>query len=208
MTHTPVSLPTGLNPVLSTSSQSAYDTDTIIHCDNNVGRYALKDDTIKKVYNSQNRNWLDLHESLLCDKDRKLFDMDIIVKNKPSNNTESANLSINVDKKCMTELVLLDDTKVLCLFDTGSTVNLISESLVNNSLYLSKMKIMQCNTQHIRNSSGEFSGNNFIEICFKVKDDFILSTTALIIPDFGSVKFILSTTSIMQLNSVVDLASQ
>ncbi len=36
----------------------------------------------------------------------------------------------------------------------------------------------------------------------------ILSTTALIVPDFGSVKFILNTTSMIQLNSAIDLPSQ
>ncbi len=34
--------------------------------------------------------------------------------------------------------------------------------------------------------------NMFIELCFRVKDDHILHTTALVVPDFGSVKFLLS----------------
>ncbi len=29
--------------------------------------------------------------------------------------------------------------------------------------------------------------NKFIEICFRVKDDYILHTTAIVVPDFGSV---------------------
>ncbi len=108
----------------------------------------------------------------------------------------------------MTELLLLDDTKVLSLFDTGSTVNLFSEYLVNSSTYLSSMHVIECGMYRIQNTTGKMNANKFIEICFKVNDDFILSTTALIVPDFGSVKFILSTTSMIQLNSFVFKTNQ
>ncbi len=47
--------------------------------------------------------------------------------------------------------------------------------------------------------------NKFIELCFRVKDDYILHTTALMVPDFGSVKFLLSFSSMNQLNSMVDV---
>ncbi len=38
-----------------------------------------------------------------------------------------------MNKHCMTELLLLDNVKVLCLFDTGSNVNLISVSVIKRS---------------------------------------------------------------------------
>ncbi len=69
----------------------------------------------------------------------------------------------------MTEL-LLDNTKVLCLFDTGSNVILISESLIKSSEYLSSLPILDCPDYTIRNTTGEINANKFIEICFRVKD--------------------------------------
>ncbi len=108
----------------------------------------------------------------------------------------------------MTELLLLDNTKVLSLFDTGSNVNLISESLIKSSEYLSSLPILNCPEYKIRNTSREMIANKFIELCFRVKDDYILHTTALVVPDFGSVKFLLSISSMNQLNSVVDVSSR
>ncbi len=143
----------------------------------------------------------------MVDKNRELFDLDILV-HQLSRNTDSPTLIIHVNKKCMIELLLLDDTKVLSLFDKGSTVNLISESLVKSSEYLSSMNVMECGTQRMQNTTGETTASKFIELSFIVKDGYILSITALIVPDFGSVKFISSTTSMIQLNSVIDIASQ
>ncbi len=80
---------------------------------------------------------------MMSDKNRELFDMDALVHQMSNGNTDSPTLSIHVDKKCMTELLLLDDTKELSLFDTGSTFNLISESLVKSSEYLSSMHVME-----------------------------------------------------------------
>ncbi len=125
-----------------------------------------------------------------------------------SGNTDSPTLNIHVDKKCITELLLLGDTKVLSLFDIGSTVNLISESLVKSSEYLSSMHVMECGMHRIQNTTGEMNASKFIEICFKFKNDFILGTTALIVPDFGPFKFILNTTGMIQFNSVIDITSQ
>ncbi len=96
----------------------------------------------------------------------------------------------------------------MSLFDTESTVNLILESLVKSSEYLSSIHVMECGTHKIQNTTGIMNASKCIEICFKVKDDFILSTTALIVPDCGSVKFILSTTSMIQLNSIINISSQ
>ncbi len=54
----------------------------------------------------------------------------------------------------------------------------------------------------IRNTRGEMLANQFIELCFRVH------TTALVVPDFGSVKFLLSISSMNQVNSVIDVLSR
>ncbi len=53
----------------------------------------------------------------------------------------------------MTELLLLNNTKALSLFDTGSTANLLSESLIKSSEYLSSLLIMNCPEHRIRNTA-------------------------------------------------------
>ncbi len=95
----------------------------------------------------------------------------------------------------MTELLLLDDTKVLSLFDTGSNVNLISESVIKSSEYLSSLLILNCPEYRIWNTSGEIIANKFIKLSFVVKDDYILRITALEVPDFSSGKFLLNISS-------------
>ncbi len=124
----PIAKSPGLKQELPNSSQSANKTDTLIHHENTTDRFAFKMDKSDKVFNAKNQNWKELHNSMMSDKNTELFDMDVLVHQLSSGNTDSPTLSIHVDKKCMTELLLLDDTKVLCSFDTGSTVNLISES--------------------------------------------------------------------------------
>ncbi len=121
-------------------------------------------------------------------------------------NVDSTRITIQVIKNCMTELLLQDNTQVLSLFDTGSNVDLISESVLKSSEYLSSLPIRNCPEYRIRNTSGEMVANKFIEFCFRVKDNYILHTTALLVPDFGSVKFLLSISSMNQLNSVVDVS--
>ncbi len=103
---------------------------------------------------------------------------------------------------------MIDNTKVLCLFDTGSNVKLISESVIKSSEYLSSIPILDCPDYTIRNTTGEINANKFIELCFRVKDDFILTTTALVVPDLGSVKFLLSISSMNHLNSVIDVSAR
>ncbi len=71
---------------------------------------------------------------LLREKNRELFETDLIVQSNNSSD-ESTRITIQVNKHCMTELLLLDNTKVLRLFDSGSTVNLISESVIKSSEY-------------------------------------------------------------------------
>ncbi len=98
--------------------------------------------------------------------------------------------------------------KVLCLFDTGSNVNLISESVIKSNEYLSSIPILNCLDYTIRNTTGEINAKKFIESCFRVKYDFILITTALVVPDLGSVKFLLSISSKNHLNSVIDVSAR
>ncbi len=50
--------------------------------------------------------------------------------------------------------------------------------------------------------------HKFIELCFRVKEDKLLHTTALVVPDFSSVMFLLSISSMNQLSSVVDVSSR
>ncbi len=121
---------------------------------------------------------------------------------------DSTTISLQVNQNCITELLLLDNTNVLSLFDTGSTVNLISGSVIKSREYLRNLPIMNCTEHRIRNTSGEMKVNKFIELCLKVKDDYILQTTALMLPDFGSVQFLLSISSMSQLNSVIDVNSR
>ncbi len=140
-------------------------------------------------------------------KNHELFETDFIVQDEHSQ-VESTRVNIQVNKHCMTELLLLDNTKVLCLFDTGSNVNLISESVIQSSEYLSSIPILDSPDYTIRNTTGEINANKFIESCFRVKDNFILNTTALVVHDFGSGKFLLSISSMNHLNSVIDVSAR
>ncbi len=79
----------------------------------------------------------------------------------------------------MIELLLLYNTKVLSLFDTGSNVNLISKSVIKSSEYLSSLPILSCPEYKIQNTSREMIAKKFIELCFKLKVDYILHITAL-----------------------------
>ncbi len=108
----------------------------------------------------------------------------------------------------MTELLLLDNTKVLSLFDTGSNINLISVSVIKSSEYLSSLPILNCLEYKIQTTSREMFVNKFTELCLRVKDDYILHTSALVVPDFSSVKFLLSISSMNQLKNVVDVSSR
>ncbi len=74
--------------------------------------------------------------------------------------------------------------------------------MIKSSEYLSSLPILNCSEHRIRNTSGEVIANKFIELCFRVKDHYILHT-ALLVPDFGSVQFLLSISSMNQLNRIV-----
>ncbi len=162
---------------------------------------------IDTVYNANNRTWQGIHDSITMTKNRELFETDFIVQDEHSQ-VDSTRVNMQVNKHCMTELLLLDNTKVLCLFDAGSNINLILEFVIQSSEYLTSIPILDCPDYTIRNNTGEINANKFIELCFRVKDDFILYTTALVVPDFGSVKLLLSIFSMNHLNSVIDVSSR
>jgi hypothetical protein len=144
-----------------------------------------------------NQEYLALHDSIITDENRELFDINLLV-------TQVENIHFN--KNCMTDLKLLDNSDVLCLFDTGSNVNLLCESIYENSAYLQSLPIRNCRMHKIFNTNSHIETNRFIEICFRVKDKYILQTTALLVPDFGNVKFILSSGSMTQLKSIINMS--
>ncbi len=162
---------------------------------------------IDTIYNAKNRTWQGIHDSITTVKNRELFETDFMVQGDHLH-INSTRVSIQVNKHRMTEVLLLDNTKVLCLFDTGSNVNLISESVIKSSEYLSSLPILVYPDYTIRNTTSEINANKFIELCFRVKDDFILNNTPLVVTDFGSVKFLLSIFSMNHLNSVIDVSSR
>ncbi len=80
--------------------------------------------------------------------------------------------------------------------------------MIKSTKYLSSIPILDCPDYTIRNTTSEIDANKFIELCFRVKDEFILTTTALVVPDFSSVKFLLSISSMNHLNSVIDVSAR
>ncbi len=204
----PTSLSTGYTHKQSPRHLSNNSSDTLNHLEYVPPRHAFSNtNKIDSVYNANNRTWQGIHDSITRAKNHELFETDFIVQDEHPQ-VDSTRVNIHVNKHCMTELLLLDNTKVLCLFDTGSNVNLISESVIKSSEYLSSIPILDCPDYTIRNTTGEINANKFIELCFRVKDDFILTTTALVVPDFGSVKFLLSISSMNHINSVIDVSAR
>ncbi len=106
---------TGSEKVLPNSSQPEDKTDTLIQHDNTTSRFAFKMDKIDNVFNVKNQNWKELDDSMMIDQNRELFDLDVFVHQMSSGNTDSPILSIHLNEKCMTELLLLGDTRVFKL---------------------------------------------------------------------------------------------
>jgi hypothetical protein len=156
--------------------------------------------------NTKNLDYLNLHDSIVTNENRELFDINLLVTNEESIDSECPIIQIQFNKNCMTDLKLLDDKPILCLFDTGSNVNLICESVYQNSAYLQSLPIRTCPKHRIFNTNSHIETDKFIEVCFRIKDHYIMQTTALIVPDFGNVKFILSSGSMTQLKSVIDMS--
>ncbi len=202
----PTSLSTGYTHKPSPRHLSANSSDTLNHLEYVPPRHAFSNTSkINTLYNANNRTWQGIHDSLTMAKNGELFETDFIVQDEQPH-VDSTRVNIQINKHCMTELLLLDNTKVLCLFDTGSNVNLISY-VIKSSEYLTSIPILDCPDYTIRNTTGEINANKFIELCFRVKDNFILTTTALVVPDFDSVKFLLSISSMNHLNSVIDVSA-
>ncbi len=59
-----------------------------------------------------------------------------------------------------------------------------------------------------KKNTAEINANKFIKLWFRAKDDFMLTTTALVVPYFGTVKYLLSISSMNHLNSVIDLSAR
>ncbi len=187
---------------------SANSSDTLNHLEYVPPRHAFSNTTkIDTVYNANNRTWQGIHDSITMAKNHELFETDFIVQDDHSK-VDSIRVNIPLNTHCMPELLLLDNTKVLCLFDTGFNVNLISESVIKSREYFSSTPILNCLDYTIRNITGEINANQFIELCFRVKNDFILTTTALVVPDLGSVKFLLSISTMNHLNNVIDVSAR
>ncbi len=87
------------------------------------------------MYNATNLPWQGIHDTVTTEQNSEMFDTELIVQGN-NGHDDAITISIQVNKNCMTELLLLDNTKVLSLFDTGSIVNLISESVIKRSEYL------------------------------------------------------------------------
>ncbi len=123
--------------------------DSLIHHEYVPHRYAFTNtNKLDTVYNANNLSWQGIHDAITTKKNAELFETDLIVQGNNSVN-ESTRITIQVNKNCMTELLLLDNTKVLSLFDSGSPVNLISESVIKSSEYLSNLPILNCHDHRI-----------------------------------------------------------
>ncbi len=118
---------------------SANSSDTLKHLEYVPPRHAFSNTSkIDTVYKANNWIWQGINHSITMAKNRELFETDFIVQDEHSQ-VDSTRVNIQVNKHYMTEL--LDNTKVLCLFDTGSNFNLFSESVIKSSEYLSSIPI-------------------------------------------------------------------
>ncbi len=88
----------------------------IDHEDTGHGYVFKNHNKIDTVYNATNLKWQSIHDAIGSEKNIELFDTELIVHGNISSD-DSTKISIHVNKNCMTELLLLDNTKVLSLFD-------------------------------------------------------------------------------------------
>ncbi len=89
------------------------DSDYLIHHEHGPHRYAFSNITkLDTMYNVKNRSWQSIHDAITTEKNMHLFKTDLIVQGN-SSNVYSTRITIQVNKNCMTELLLLDITKVL-----------------------------------------------------------------------------------------------
>ncbi len=66
-----------------------------------------------------------------------MFSADLISSNTDKQCDET--IAINKNDNCTCELNLLNGEHILSIFDTGSTVNLISEDVIKNNEYVSTL---------------------------------------------------------------------
>ncbi len=55
--------------------------------------------------------------------------------------------------------------------------------MIKSSDYLSNLPVLDCPDHAIWNTTSEIKANKFIELCFRVNDNYILHTTALVVSD-------------------------
>ncbi len=152
------------------------------------------------------KSWKAIDDSLIIDISHDLFSADLISSNTDRQCDET--IIINTNDNWMCELNLLNGESILSIFDTGSTVNLISEDVIENNEYLSTLPILKCPQVIIQNTSTAIVSDKFIEVCFKINENLILHAIALVVQNFGNVKFLLSTKSMFELNTQIDIASK
>ncbi len=74
----PTKLSTGTQTGLPSDCQSVNETYTLTHHEKTSHQYALHNDKIDKVHNVKNRNWKEIHDSMIVDKNRDLFELDSV----------------------------------------------------------------------------------------------------------------------------------
>ncbi len=123
-----------------------------------------------------------------------------------SSQYKSGNQLVNtqINRECMTELNLRDDTKVLSIFDTGSTVKLISDAMVTSSSYLSQFISHYLSVFMYVIPVRQLLLTSLLCCVLRFTDDCMLITTAVIVADLGTVMFVLSTPDVNPLNIVMN----
>ncbi len=112
----PASLSPGKYNKQSVGHTSDSDSDYLTHHEHVPSEYAFSNTTKPDtLYNAKNRSWQGIHDAITIKKNRDLFETDIIVQGNISN-VDSTRITIQVNKNCMTELLLLDNTNYsVCL---------------------------------------------------------------------------------------------
>lgn len=160
------------------------------------------------MFKSIQTDWRKVHDSTSSSYTKDIFDPELLTHEPTGIDTEKMHLDLHLNKHSMAEFRLIDDTKVLSLWDTGSSVNLLSEELIKRSPYLSQLPLRKCPDYTISNaSSTPVKADTFIEFCLKLKEGHYLQSTALVVPDFGNVKLIISNVTMSKMETVIDVAS-
>ncbi len=177
--NSPLLFPTGNGESLKVTTEECI-SDQISH-PNQVTQVNtfINTSEILTIPSDVNKSWKCIHDALITETSRELFSADRIDSDINSNNNDI--VTINTNDNCMCELSLLNCRKILSIFDTGSTVNLISAEIVKNNEYLSSLPVYKCCQFIIRNTSTSVVAESFIEVCFKINDNLVLHTTAFFV---------------------------